>query len=325
MDSVIFTFLLAFIAIILAGIALTHSAEKISRLTGLDGLFVGSVLLATATSLPELFVNASAIWQQNPDLAMGNLFGSSLLNLSILALASLILGRTAVFNPQTLSHNPIAVHSIVVTALAGFFILIAEKLPSLWGLDIGSLAVALAYLLGMAWIYHQSLPLASVSQPRPLNPSLIPALATYLIACLILLLTAPYLASSAKSLAQATGLGDSFVGTTFIALCTSLPEWVSTVSALRMGVYELAIGNIFGSNAFNMFLLLPLDGISTTPFLRSVSPIHLISCAATLVISAIAIFAPMKRLRFSPLSRLDAGLIILLVLASLFTLWSSSR
>ena len=86
------------------------------------------------------------------------------------------------------------------------------------------------------------------------------AVAGYLGAALLIFLAAPYLAQAAAQIAAETGLGDTFVGTTLVALATSLPELVATIAAMRMGSLDLAIGNIFGSNAFNMLLLVPLGG-----------------------------------------------------------------
>ena len=123
-------------------------------------------------------------------------------------------------------------------------------------------------------------------------------------------------------IAEISGLGNSFVGTTFVAFSTSLPELVASLTALRMGAHDLAIGNIFGSNAFNMLLLLPLDLVHDGPILRDVSKGHAITCVAAVIATMIVVLGQLyhveSRKRFvEP----DASLVLIVVFGSLWLIY----
>jgi cation:H+ antiporter len=130
------------------------------------------------------------------------------------------------------------------------------------------------------------------------------------------------MAAAADELAELTGLGGTFTGTTLVALCTSLPELVATVTAVRMGAFDLAVGNIFGSNAFNMVLLFPLDVAHPGALLADVSANHAVTAIATVIVTGISILGQLyqveKRIRFiEP----DALLVVVLVVSALVGLY----
>ena len=132
----------------------------------------------------------------------------------------------------------------------------------------------------------------------------------------------PFLASAADRIANLTGLGSTFVGTTLVALCTSLPELVAALTAVRMGAFDLAVGNVFGSNAFNMVLFFPLDLIHPGSLFAAVSQSHVLTALSTIVVTGVAIMGQLyqveKRIRFiEP----DAALVLILIIGSLAGLY----
>jgi cation:H+ antiporter len=115
-------------------------------------------------------------------------------------------------------------------------------------------------------------------------------------AALIILIVAPFFAASAKSLAGLTGLSTTFVGTWLVGISTSLPELVTSIAAVRLKAYDLAVGNLFGSNAFNMLMFLPLDlAQSKAPILSVVSAVHALSALTAIVLMGIALAAIVYR------------------------------
>ena len=148
------------------------------------------------------------------------------------------------------------------------------------GIGPAILLLVAAYVFGVRLIYldqriaartaaEQGLPEHSVSESMTLTK----AIAGFAVCALVIFIAGPFLAHSADDLARLSGLGGSFVGTTLVAFSTSLPELVATLAALRLGAHDLAIGNVFGSNAFNMILLAPLDMVHTKgPILAEVAP-----------------------------------------------------
>ena len=149
-------FLVLAVVVALAGTFLAKSADQIAEITRLGRLLVGSVLLAAATSLPELTVDISAVRQGMPDLAVGDLFGSSLMNLLILA--SLDLAHRSggkMLSRESAAHALSAILGIALTAIATMAILTEPRLPgfSFLGIGIWSWGILVAYILGIRMIF----------------------------------------------------------------------------------------------------------------------------------------------------------------------------
>jgi cation:H+ antiporter len=319
-------------AILVAGTVLTRCADAIADRTKLGRLLVGSIFLAGATSLPELLVDLNAIAQGSPDLAVGDLMGSSLFNLMILAIADLShRARGKMLSRASAAHALPAALSICLTALAALGILLGPRLAqtTVLGVGVSTLAIFATYLLGVRVVYYDqrvSAQQAAGGAQEVLVPAgtmtLFRAILGYVVSAAAILVAAPFLADAAGDLADRSGLGETFIGTTLVALCTSLPELVATLVAVRMGAFDLAVGNIFGSNAFNMVLLMPLDAAQSGSLLAAVSPNHALTGLATIVVTSIALIGQLyqveKRIRFiEP----DALLVLLLVLGSLAMLY----
>jgi len=320
-----------------AGTILAQSADRIAQVTGLGRLLVGSVLLAAATSLPELSVDVAAVRSGMTDLAAGDLLGSSLMNLLILAGVDLAqrTGRR-MLSREAASHALSATLSIALTGLVGTAVLTAGKLPSVTFLGVGgwSWAILVAWLLGARMIFiDQRISVrasieaakgadsedgpAAPAPPRSRAAIIQPGL-LFLAAAVALLVAGPRLAHVADELAIASGLGQSFIGTTLVAVTTSLPELVASITAVRMGAFDLAIGNTFGSNAFNMTMFVPLDAIHDGPLFASVSPVHAVTALAVIVASAVAVLGQLyHEERRIPVIEPDAALVLLIVFGAL--------
>lgn len=313
--------------IVVAGTFLTRFADSIADLTKLGRLVVGTVFLAAATSLPELSVDVSAARQGLPNLAVGDLMGSSLFNLLILGILDLThRSRGRMLSRVSAAHSLSASMSISLTALAAIAILTGSRL-NVGGVGVGTIAILVAFLLGIRVVSYDrrfAAELLAEAEGGAAVPKatrslrLRKAVAGYGVSALVIIVAAPFVADSAGRLADLTGLGGTFVGTTLVALSTSLPELVTTLAAVRMGAFDLALGNIFGSNSFNMVLLLAVDVAYPEPLLASVSTVHVITCLATILATSVAVMGQLyhaeKRIRFvEP----DAALVIALVLASL--------
>jgi cation:H+ antiporter len=328
MGPALLQFVLAAGAIIVAGAALTRYADAIADLTRLGRLLIGSVLLAAATSLPELMVDINAVRFGLPDLAVGDLVGSSLFNLLILGLIDLthhaggqMLSRTAA------AHALSGTVSIALTALVGVSILAGSRGldQTLGGIGVGCLTILVAYAFCVRLVFYDQRVSAQQAEGRSTDV-LIPAgrltlpraITGFLLAAIAITVAGPFLAESAGQLAELTGLGTTFVGSTLVAFCTSLPELVATAAAIRIRAFDLAIGNIYGSNAFNMVLLVPLDLAYPGSLLATVSRTHAVTCLCTVLITSIVLMGQLyqveKRIRFvEP----DALLVIVLVVGSL--------
>ena len=234
--------------IVFAGSFLAKSADQIAELTGWGRLFVGSLLLAGATSLPELMVDIHSIHLGLPDLAVGDLLGSCLFNLFILALLDFgypsTFRRTS-FSPRFLHHSLSAVLTMALVSVLGVG-LVSKSPLSLFGVSIFAWAVLALYLYGVRLIFRdgQNPPLESPlemqhdpKRNRQTESKILPiirAFSVYIGCSLLILFSAPYLVQAADRMATTSNLGHTFVGTTLVALTTSLPEMIATLTAFRM-------------------------------------------------------------------------------------------
>jgi cation:H+ antiporter len=321
-------FTLGAAVIVVAGIFLTRFADAIADLTGWGRLLVGSILLAGATSLPELAVDTSAILLDQPDLAVGDLMGSCLCNLLILAVLDLSqLSRGRMLSSLASAHALSGIMSIALCSVAVLAMLTRPKVQAPAGLGLGSLVILVGYLGGSRLVYFDQRMAARPDTPGPDQAVLMPAhsrmslaraLGGFVAAAAIILLASPYVARAADQLAERSGLARSFVGTTLVALTTSLPELVASLAALRLGAYDLAIGNVFGSNSFNIAMIAVLDAFQRGPLLSVVAPVHAITGVAVILVTAVAISGQLYRVE----SRIlfiepDALLVVILTLGAM--------
>ena len=305
-----------------AGMRLARDGDTIAARTRLGGMWVGSVFLALATSLPELMTSTSAAFIGAVDIAAGNLLGSSMANMLILALLTLLPVGAGLLGRAALDQVLGAALAIILNCLAGAFIL-ASTPASYGGVGLGSLVLLAVYLLGTRTLYrHSALARASVAVAEldvaaaaegapPLGPvrlegrasggterSLRGAVAGFLAAAVVITAAAPLFAAAAERIAEVTGMSHTMMGTWLAGLATSLPEFVTSLAAVRLGAFDLAVGNLFGSNAVNMVIFVPLDlAHRTGPVFDAIDPAHAISALVASALMSMSLVALVSRAR----------------------------
>jgi cation:H+ antiporter len=308
--ALVTSFLLSAGVVIVAGTYLAKSGDVIAARSDLGGVWVGSVFLALATSLPEIATDVAAVRHGAPDLAAGDLFGSSMANMFILGVLALLPRGADLFRRADLEHALYAAIAIVLTSTAAILLLLRSTQQS-FGVGHGSLLLLLIYAVGSRAAYrHGALARSAIratemAGPAQLHegatierrvPSLRRAVVLFVAASAAILLAAPQFARSAEHLAIVTGVGTTFVGTWLVGLSTSLPELVTSVAAVRAGAFDLAVGNLFGSNAFNMTTFAVLDlAARDAPVLGVVSPAHAVSAAVAVALMAVGVAALVHR------------------------------
>ena len=332
MAAAVATFVILATIIVVAGTILTRCADAIAEITGWGRLLVGSLLLAGATSLPELSVDLSAIRMNLPNMAVGDLIGSSLMNLLILAVMDLShRSRGKMLSRAAAAHALGGTLGIALTALVGVGILIAPRIPhiSLWNVHITVWAIAIGYLFGVRVVFLDQRIAAREAKERgaveeaPRRSNLNRYIAGFALAALAIMFVGPRLAEAAGTIAELSGLGSSFVGTTFVAISTSLPELVASITAIRLGALDLVIGNVFGSNAFNMVLFVPLDMAFPGALFAAANSAHLISVLAVVACTSVVIMGQLYQreprvLVLEP----DAWLVIGMISTALFLVYA---
>lgn len=310
--------------LVAAAVKLAQYGDVIAVRTRLGGMFIGVLLLAGATSLPEMLTMLNSFQQESPGLAAGNMFGSNMFNMLLLAVLDLINQQARILRRVALTHALTAGLGSAMIGLSVFFILGDIHLQIGWmGLD--SLALIAVYIGGIRLIQQQgqaSSTAVELPQDRPVMP-LWKAILGFALATGVLVLVTPSLVRSSNDIAELTGLGAGFIGTTLLATVTSLPETVAVVAAARMGAYDMAVGNLFGSNVFNMFALGLADLFYTKGrFLGAIDPTFALVGMLGLLLTNLALIGNIARVeRRLGFVEADALLILLVYFGGMFFLF----
>lgn len=291
----------------LAGPRLSRSGDVIADKTGLSGTWIGVMLVATITSLPELVTGASAVTiAAAPDIAVGDVFGSCVFNLAILIVLDFVQRGENVYRRVRQGHILSAGFAVVMIGFAGMSILLHGEGASFAIGRIGGYTpiIFVLYALGMRAVFgyerehrEQATEEAAARYPRV---TLRQAAVSYAAASVVIVAVGIGLPFVAANLAEAMAWRRSFVGTLLVAAVTSLPELVVSVAAVRIGAVDMAMANLMGSNLFNI-VVLGVDDLLYPhgPLLSRVSPVHAVSAFSAVIMSGIVIaglvYRPQRR------------------------------
>lgn len=287
-------FLATALVIVLAGSRLARYGDVLGEKSGLGRSWIGVVLLAATTSLPELVAGfgATAV-SPLPDIAVGNVLGACMFNLLILSVMDAI-------NPEPIgarAHQGHALYigfGLLLLGVAGLGLLAGARTPVFAGVGLYSPLLIVLYFVAMRVIFaHEKHRRARESQEvaEELQYGAITmrsAALRYAGAAAIVVAAALWLPQVGAELARQTRLGEAFVGSLFIAVATSLPEIVVSLTAVRIGAIDLGIGNVLGSIMFNL-LILGLDDLfyRQGPLLADVNQTHSVTILAVVTMSAL--------------------------------------
>jgi cation:H+ antiporter len=287
-------FLATALVIVLAGMRLARYGDVLGEKTGLGRSWIGVVLLAATTSLPELFTGFSATaLSALPDIAVGDVLGSCMFNLLILSFMDAI-------QPEPISARAHQGHALsigfglLLLGIAGLGLLADTRLPSLGWVGPYSPLLITLYLVAMRVIFtherhRRAREVQEVAQELQYAETTVRSAALrYSGAAVLVVGAALWLPRLGAELARQTGLGQAFVGSLFIAVTTSLPEIAVSLAAVRIGALDLGIANVLGSNLFNL-LILGLDDVfyRPGPLLAGVDAVHGVSVLAVVTMNAL--------------------------------------
>jgi len=315
-------------AIVYSGTKLSRYADIIAEKLHLGRAWVGMVLLATATSLPELVNGVGSVTYAGvPDIAAGDVFGSCVFNVLLLVVLD-AMSRDVPLSSSAQQGNLLSAgFGIVLISLAGLHLFVREAAPSVGWIGFYSLVLVGIYLVAVRMVYmyerrkFNELVKGLAVELRYEQISARSAYTRYAAHAGVVVVAAVFLPLIGKGLAESMHLGQSFVGNIFIAVATSLPELVVSVAALRMGGIDLAVGNLFGSNLFNISVLAVDDFFYLKgPLLEHVSPAHIIpafSCVAMTAVAMLGLFYRQERKRIF-LAWDSVGIAVIFVLNLMF-------
>lgn len=300
------------VAIWLAGSRLAIYVDGIADQTGIGQAFTGMLLLGGITSLPEIATVTTASWTGNAPLAVNNLLGSAAINILLLAIADAVLGRNALTSvigkPATLLQGTLG-----MMLLAAVAAVVLARDVHVAGVGLGSTALIVLCFVSLwlssgyerrhVWTVVDGEPDTSdipgdgdrgksETQKQPLRPLIIK---TIVVAALIL--GAGFvLSQTGDAIAQQTGLGASLVGLVLVGFATSLPELSSIVAAVRIRRYEMAVGDIFGTNLFNIALIFLADlAYPGGPVLAQAGAFEAVAALVGLVLTGVFVVGLLER------------------------------
>jgi cation:H+ antiporter len=328
--------LLCLVVIGYTGYFLSRYGDIIAEKSGISASWIGLILLSTATSLPELVTGISSVtFADAPDIAVGDVLGSTVFNLAILVLLDALYKRETLYSRAAQGHVLSASLGTLLIAFAGFSLLLdhAGLSPVLGHVGFYSPFIVLVYLVAMRAVYsyeHRTLAeYTEVSAERYPYVTLRSAIKGYAWAAIAVVIAGSWLPFVAKDISDLMGWGQSFVGTLLVAAVTSAPEAAVTISALRIGALDMAIANLLGSNLFDI-VILAVDDLfyAKGPLLANVDASHALTAFTAVMMSALVtvgfIFRPQGRVVLG-LTWVSLGLFMLYVLNSWILFEHASR
>jgi len=329
-----FKFVLCLAVILFAGTKLAQYGDAIAEKTGLGRIWIGLVLIAAITTMPELVTSVSSVaLVHSADLALGTLLGSCCFNLSILALLDILHSRTPVLSVASPRHVITAGWGALLIALAAASIVAGRRFSflALGWVGIPSIVILILYLLGMWWIFRrergQRLHTAPTTSHQYDNFTTRTVSIRFALAAAVVIAAGIWLSFIGDEIAKTTGWDSTFVGSLFLAITTSAPELVVAITALRMGAVDLAVADILGANMLDIAIIAPVDLAQGQGFvLSSVSSGNLIvaSVAVTMTILVIAGLKFRRKRKVFRVASWYTPLLIALYIIGAYALFNSS-
>jgi len=263
---------ISLVALVKSSQFVIDSALKIARMTKLESLVIGFILLSVTTSLPELAVSFSAITSGEVNISIGNILGSNITNIG------LCVGLIAIIAPLTIKVTRKELANISS-------ILFLSSLIPLLLLTLGGISRIVGSILIFIFMYFCFFSIRKKMMLKEkyyfvIKSSLIKAFIILFIGLICLIVSSKFIVDSAAKLAQIVGITESFIGATIIALGTSLPELSVSLESLKRGQVNLALGNAIGSCLTNLTLILGIILI-VSPFAIDM---HIFSTLLTFVV-----------------------------------------
>lgn len=288
--------IIGFVILIYSAERLVEGASSLAVKLGVSAFVIGLTVVAFGTSMPEMFVNLLAAMRGNTELAIGNIVGSNTINIF------LVVGIAAIVRPinvQSLTIKleiPFSFLAAVILFILANDVLIDGKEVSILSRTEGMVLLTfLALFLYYTYFSTKSgkyAPISSVKERKWVIASLM-----IIFGIGGLYLGGRLIVDSASTIARSLGVPDSIIGLTVVALGTSLPELVTSAVAAYKGNADIAIGNVLGSNIFNIFMVLGVSSlISPLPLYPHANIDIMVTCLASLLLFTFALIGPGQKI-----------------------------
>lgn len=293
------------VAIAYAGARLTRLADAIGEKTRMSGSWVGLLLLAAVTSLPELATGISAVTvARAPNIAVGDVLGSTVFNLALLVMLDILHRPDTIYSRASTGHVLSAGFGVILLSVVGASVLLERErvLPGLGSIGGYTPLLVVLYLLAMRSVFTYEQRQMSIQGPaselRYAELGLRKAALQFVLFAGVVTIAGAWLPIVGGRIADEMGWSRTFVGTLLVAGATSLPEIVVTLAALRLRALDMAIGGLLGSNLFDLLIIGVDDAFYTKgSLLADVSPVHAMTAFSAAMMSGAVIVGLVYRPR----------------------------
>lgn len=251
-------FLASAVAVVVLGTYLAKYGDALASLTGWGRLFVGSILVALATSLPEVSNNITAVRIDNPELALGDIYGSNMINMLILGVVALLFGGKRFLQKVAPEQGYLILLAALLMAIAVLFTALRSGVH-VWQIGLASIVTIVVYLVGMWFVYSRRPSVPDGEGEEDVGITLKRAWIMFILVSLGVIISGVLLAQSVDRIAHVTGVSSGVLGILAVALVTSMPEISATFAAARLGAADLGFAGVYGSCVFNITILAYAD------------------------------------------------------------------
>ncbi len=244
------------VCVVFFSIKLANYVDLIDKKTDLSGAFIGGVILAAVTSLPELFTSISAVlFVKQPDLVMGNILGSNLFNMCIFGGAALIAAKSLCRSTIGSSHFKTTVITFIMFAIM-MLPVVFKKDYTVVGISVYSIILLVLYACSIKFMAGDS---AESEGEDNSDLTLKQIIIRFVIMAVLLVVASIFITFAADHLSEEFNLGKTVGGALFLGVATSLPELTSSIALIRKGNFNACAGNVMGSGVFNFCIISVAD------------------------------------------------------------------
>ena len=285
------------VCVVFFSIKLANYVDLIDKKTDLSGAFIGGVILAAVTSLPELFTSISAVlFVKQPDLVMGNILGSNLFNMCIFGGAALIAAKSLCRSTIGSSHFKTTVITFIMFSIM-LLPVVFKKDYTVVGISVYSIILLVLYACSIKFMAGDS---AESEGEDNSDLTIKQIIIRFVIMAVLLVVASIFITIAADHLSEEFNLGKTVGGALFLGVATSLPELTSSIALIRKGNFNACAGNVMGSGVFNFCIISVADilyrgGSVYISKDKSSSYLNIFGLAAAAVVGAILIMKQRKK------------------------------
>ncbi len=320
-------FIICVSLILVSGSRLCAYADIISKNSRISAGLMGVLFLACITSFPEMFTSLGSITVVHaPDLAIGDLVGAVIINVFFIAMLAILFRKGSVLAGQ----SRVNISTAVLTIMMLFVIIGALTLrrftnikSGIFNVGFGSILLGLAYIAGTVASYKREVKVVMRHTGKGIAA---PLMIKFIVSALIIIISGLWLASIGKKISDFYGWNEMYVGVILIAIATTMPELAVSFAALKRNSVNMAVGNLLGSNFFNLFIIFLLDIVLRRgEFLSYVSGLNIFPAFLAIILTTIAVAAMLKKPKDKPVFPYiawDSALIISVFLVGQYLLYN---